>query len=93
MTSDAQHPPVRVWDLPTRAFHWLLALAVIGLVVTAKVGGNAMLWHMRLGLVVRTLLSLPHRLGSGRRALVALCQLHLRTRHGAALPAWRPPAR
>ena len=51
MTSDAQHPPVRVWDLPTRAFHWLLALAVIGLVVTAKVGGNAMLWHMRLGLV------------------------------------------
>jgi hypothetical protein len=57
MTSDAQHPPVRVWDLPTRAFHWLLALAVIGLVVTAKVGGNAMLWHMRLGLVVRTLLS------------------------------------
>ena len=27
--------PVRVWDLPTRVFHWLLALAVIGAVVTA----------------------------------------------------------
>jgi cytochrome b len=57
MTSDVDHPPVRVWDLPTRAFHWLLALAVIGLVVTAKVGGNAMLWHMRLGLAVLALLS------------------------------------
>lgn len=57
MTSDVEHPPVRVWDLPTRAFHWLLAAAVIGLVVTAKVGGNAMVWHMRLGLVVLALLS------------------------------------
>lgn len=57
MTSDVDHPPVRVWDLPTRAFHWLLALAVIGLVITAKVGGNAMVWHMRLGLAVLVLLS------------------------------------
>ena len=57
MTSDVEHPPVRVWDLPTRAFHWLLALAVVGLVITAKVGGNAMVWHMRLGLAVLTLLS------------------------------------
>jgi cytochrome b len=24
---------LRVWDLPTRVFHWILALAVIGLVV------------------------------------------------------------
>lgn len=57
MTSDVEHPPVRVWDLPTRAFHWLLALAVVGLVVTAKLGGNAMVWHMRLGLAVLALLS------------------------------------
>ncbi|MDH4392779.1 MAG: cytochrome b/b6 domain-containing protein [Aquabacterium sp.] len=57
MTSDVKHPPVRVWDLQTRAFHWLLATAVIGLVITAKVGGNAMIWHMRLGLVVLALLS------------------------------------
>ena len=56
MTSDVEHPPVRVWDLPTRAFHWALALCVIALVVTAKVGGNAMVWHMRLGLVVLALL-------------------------------------
>ncbi len=56
MTSSVAHSPVRVWDLPTRAFHWLLAAAVLGLVVTAKVGGNAMVWHMRLGLLVLALL-------------------------------------
>jgi cytochrome b len=47
---------IRVWDLPTRLFHWLLALAVIGLVVTANVGGNWMSWHLRLGYAVLTLL-------------------------------------
>jgi cytochrome b len=57
MTSNATHAAVRVWDLPTRAFHWLLAAAVIGLVVTAKIGGNAMVWHMRLGLLVLALLA------------------------------------
>lgn len=46
---------VRVWDLPTRLFHWLLVLAVIGLVVTGNVGGAWMNWHMRLGYVVFTL--------------------------------------
>lgn len=56
MTSNVEHPPVRVWDLPTRAFHWALAVCVIALVVTAKIGGNAMVWHMRLGLVVLALL-------------------------------------
>ena len=48
--------PVRVWDLPTRLFHWLLAAAVVGLVITGKVGGNAIVWHMRLGLLVGALL-------------------------------------
>lgn len=47
---------LRVWDLPTRAFHWLLAASVIGMVVTAKVGGNWMAWHLRLGHVVLALL-------------------------------------
>jgi cytochrome b len=45
-----------VWDLPTRVFHWVLALALVGSVVTAKIGGNAMVWHMRLGLLVMALL-------------------------------------
>lgn len=47
---------VRIWDLPTRLFHWLLAACVIGLVVTGNVGGNAMVWHFRLGYVVFGLL-------------------------------------
>ena len=48
---------VRVWDLPTRTFHWLLAACVLGSVVSAKIGGNAMAWHFRLGYVVFTLLA------------------------------------
>ncbi|MFN7727371.1 MAG: cytochrome b/b6 domain-containing protein [Rubrivivax sp.] len=48
--------PVRVWDLPTRLFHWALAAAVVGLVVTGKVGGNAMQWHFWLGYTVLGLL-------------------------------------
>lgn len=47
---------VRIWDLPTRLFHWSLAICVIALVVTAKVGGDAMNWHFRLGYAVFTLL-------------------------------------
>ncbi len=47
---------IRVWDLPTRLFHWTLAVAVLGLVVTANLGGNWMIWHMRLGYSVFALL-------------------------------------
>lgn len=47
---------IRVWDLPTRAFHWLLAASVIGMIGTAKLGGNWMEWHLRLGHVVLALL-------------------------------------
>lgn len=47
---------VRIWDLPTRLFHWLLAACTIALVISAKVGGNAMLWHFRFGYVVLALL-------------------------------------
>lgn len=47
---------VRIWDLPTRVFHWGLMACVIGSVVTAKIGGNAMVWHFRLGLLALSLL-------------------------------------
>lgn len=47
---------VRVWDLPTRLFHWLLAAAVVGAVATAKIGGAATVWHTRLGVLVLALL-------------------------------------
>lgn len=48
--------PVRVWDLPTRVFHWLLTACVVGLVVTANLGGLWMNWHLRLGHGVLALL-------------------------------------
>jgi cytochrome b len=48
---------VRVWDLPTRLFHWGLALTIVGSVLSAKIGGNAMVWHFRFGFVVFTLLA------------------------------------
>jgi cytochrome b len=47
---------VRVWDLPTRLFHWSLAVCVVGSVASAKIGGNAMVWHFRFGFVVLALL-------------------------------------
>ena len=47
---------VRIWDLPTRVFHWMLALCIVGLFITANIGGNAMVWHFRMGLTVLTLL-------------------------------------
>lgn len=47
---------VRVWDLPTRFFHWTLALSVICLAVSGLIGGNAMVWHFRFGYAVLSLL-------------------------------------
>ena len=47
---------VRVWDLPTRIFHWSLVICVIGLVTTAQIGGSAMGWHFRFGYSVLSLL-------------------------------------
>jgi cytochrome b len=47
---------VRIWDLPTRLFHWTLAASTVAMIVTAKIGGNAMIWHLRLGHVVLALL-------------------------------------
>lgn len=41
--------PVRIWDLPTRLFHWALALTVLGSVTTGTIGGGAMVWHFRFG--------------------------------------------
>ena len=49
-----QNTSIRIWDLPTRLFHWALAVCVVSLVVTAKM--NAMDWHFRLGYCVLALL-------------------------------------
>ncbi|MDP1605714.1 MAG: cytochrome b/b6 domain-containing protein [Rhodocyclaceae bacterium] len=45
-----------IWDLPTRLFHWSLAVLVVAAFITAKVGGNAMVWHGRIGLAIIGLL-------------------------------------
>jgi len=47
---------VRVWDLPTRAFHWVLAACVLASLSSAWIGGNAMVWHLRFGYVAFALL-------------------------------------
>jgi cytochrome b len=48
--------PVRVWDLPTRLFHWSLVVAVTGAFITVKLGGLWMDWHVRFGLTAFALL-------------------------------------
>lgn len=55
MNSDVD--AVRIWDLPTRLFHWVLAACVVASIVSAHVGGNAMVWHFRIGYTVFALLS------------------------------------
>lgn len=48
---------VRVWDLPTRLFHWALAGCVAASLASAWLGGNAMAWHFRLGYAAFALLA------------------------------------
>jgi cytochrome b len=48
--------PVRVWDLPTRLLHWTLVALVSASVVTAKLGGLWLDWHMRSGYAILALL-------------------------------------
>jgi cytochrome b len=40
---------VRVWDLPTRLFHWALVLVIAGALISQSIGGDAMAWHFRFG--------------------------------------------
>lgn len=47
---------MRVWDLPTRLFHWLLLAGVVTAFISVKLGGNAMIWHGRAGTFVLSLL-------------------------------------
>lgn len=48
---------IRLWDLPTRLFHWLLAGLVVASFVSGKIGGNAMDWHGKFGLTILGLLA------------------------------------
>ncbi len=48
---------VRVWDFPTRLFHWLLVLTVAGLFATGLSGGGWIIWHERFGFFALGLLA------------------------------------
>lgn len=47
---------LKVWDWPTRLFHWLLTAAAAFMWYSAQAGGNLMVWHLRAGLLVLGLL-------------------------------------
>lgn len=49
-------PTIRVWDLPTRLFHWGLAICVVGSLISIQLGGNAVAWHFRFGYAILALL-------------------------------------
>jgi cytochrome b len=42
---------IRIWDLPTRLFHWTLVICITGSFISVKVGGLWMDWHVRFGLI------------------------------------------
>ena len=43
---------IRLWDLPTRLFHWLLVLAVVAAVVSGQIGGKLIDLHGKIGLAI-----------------------------------------
>jgi cytochrome b len=40
---------LRIWDLPTRLFHWFLVVCIAGAVICVNIGGNLMQWHAYFG--------------------------------------------
>lgn len=56
MTDDRSTRRVRVWDLPVRVFHGLLALLIATSFITVNLGGNAMVWHERSGIAILVLI-------------------------------------
>lgn len=45
-------PRIRLWDLPTRLFHWTLVACVGAAVVTGQLGGGLIDLHGKLGLAI-----------------------------------------
>ena len=43
---------IRLWDLPTRVFHWALVALVTAAIITGKTGGSLIIWHGRIGLAI-----------------------------------------
>lgn len=46
---------IKVWDVPTRLFHWTMVPVFAGLWFTAEQGGDWMEWHLRLGMLMLVL--------------------------------------
>jgi cytochrome b len=62
MTASASAPStttrrIRIWDLPTRLFHWLLVLTITGSIVTIKLGGNWVQYHFWCGYAALALIA------------------------------------
>lgn len=87
----AMHYTVRVWDLPTRLFHWSLAVTIVGSVVSAKIGGNAMVWHLRFGYAVLALLLFRLVWGLVGSHWSRFFRIFVHACAPVALPARRPP--
>lgn len=56
MSKSAVKDRVRVWDLPTRLFHWLLVGLFAFLWYSGGASDELMAWHMRAGYALLTLL-------------------------------------
>lgn len=53
---NTNHAALRIWDLPTRLFHTLLALCFTALIVTGEIGGDSLMqWHFYFGYAVLSL--------------------------------------
>ena len=60
---------IRIWDLPTRLFHWALVVCIVGAFVSVKLGGLYMDWHVRFGCTALGLIIFRLLLGHCRPAL------------------------
>jgi cytochrome b len=47
---------LRIWDLPTRLFHWLLVICIAGAVICVNIGGYWMQWHAYCGYAALSLI-------------------------------------
>ena len=48
---------IKVWDAPTRLFHWLLVLLMGFMWYSATQGGDMLVWHLRGGLLMLALVA------------------------------------
>ncbi len=54
--NDGELRQIRIWDLPTRLFHWVLVILVALQFATAEFGLLSMQWHYRFGYATLALL-------------------------------------